>query len=462
MIDAFETTNNQGNDCRKHSDCDSYPNANDGFCDSFIGYKCSTKCTSNDQCMPDENYHFVCRGDGRCAPDTFETVWEVPSSNPTVTILLKDAQKCDFEINWGDVMGCDDDTQCGFEKIQSCDKDLTHTYQAGGKYHIKIQGVLDGFHASTRVNADNNIKDKCLNLIEVVSFGPVAFGRTNGSELIYGLANAPNLTKLSSIDIPDASKLTSLRAMFQKSKAIDDANIAKWDVSNVTDFAWAFSEAENFNQDISKWDTSKVSNMHRTFDRATAFNQPIGGWDVSNVTNMSYTFNGATSFNQELDGWTESTQWNTENVTDMSHMFEGATAFNQTIQSWNTAKVTNMSYMFASATTFNTYIGGWNTENVTNMSHMFEGATTFNIYIGGWNTENVTNMSYMFAGASKFNQYLANLKLDGIQISDNIQDIFKDSGLTKDNYCNLFFGNSKNKWLEFKSFLGLPDEYHCP
>ena len=49
LIDQYETAVNQGKACRKYSDCDSAVGKGDGFCDSFIGYTCSTKCTSDAQ-----------------------------------------------------------------------------------------------------------------------------------------------------------------------------------------------------------------------------------------------------------------------------------------------------------------------------------------------------------------------------------------------------------------------------
>ena len=61
MHDKYETAIKQGEPCKKYMDCDSTPGADDGFCDSFIGYHCSTKCTSDDQCLDDDEFHDLCR-----------------------------------------------------------------------------------------------------------------------------------------------------------------------------------------------------------------------------------------------------------------------------------------------------------------------------------------------------------------------------------------------------------------
>ena len=83
-----------------------------------------------------------------------------------------------------------------------------------------------------------------------------------------------------------------------------------------------------FNQDIGGWDVSNVTNMTYMFSNADAFNQDIGGWDVSNVYSIQWMFAYNDSFNQDIsnwevdpDAWTDYTFWN-------------ATAFNQDLSAW--------------------------------------------------------------------------------------------------------------------------------
>jgi surface protein len=41
-----------------------------------------------------------------------------------------------------------------------------------------------------------------------------------------------------------------------------------WDVSNITDMRFAFSDATAFNSDLNGWDVSNVTGMERMFDNA--------------------------------------------------------------------------------------------------------------------------------------------------------------------------------------------------
>ena len=74
--------------------------------------------------------------------------------------------------------------------------------------------------------------------------------------------------------------------------------IGSWDVGNVTDMAFMFSEASHFDQDLRDWNVSNVTNMEGMFHRASSFDQVIGDWNVSNVTYMRGMFQGASSFNK--------------------------------------------------------------------------------------------------------------------------------------------------------------------
>lgn len=170
----------------------------------------------------------------------------------------------------------------------------------------------------------------------------------------------------------------------------------------VTDMSYMFTYSTStnysqtnllFNQPLESWDVSNVTNMYYMFTNASAFNEPLGSWDVSNVTGMNYMFNGASAFNQPIGSW------NVSNVTSMDDMFAGASTFNQPIGSWNVSNVDDMEVMFADASAFNQPIGSWDVSNVTDMESMFAGASAFNQNIGSWNVSNVTRMDEMFNGA---------------------------------------------------------------
>ena len=75
---------------------------------------------------------------------------------------------------------------------------------------------------------------------------------------------------------------------------------------------------------ISGWDVSEVKSMKRLFcahkhrggyEAAKKFNADISRWDVSNVTDMEDMFRGAEQFNCNLSSW------NVEKVTNMQMMF---------------------------------------------------------------------------------------------------------------------------------------------
>ncbi len=438
MKDEYECKDNAeckyDMECKKDSDCDS------GFCDSFIDYRCSKRCTLDKECISDK---YFCRGDGRCAPKVFETVWNVLSDGGSITFpvsnekTLSNENPCKFTIEWGDGAS---------ETVISCpEKNLIHKYEKKGEYHVKVIGTLD-YWAKHDVGSSCS-GNKVYNLVRIESFGPVGLGEG-------AFSNAKDLKKMSSVDIPDASKLTSTKGMFCGSdKAIPNGEffLNKWDMSYVEDMSYMFFGNKDFNQDIGNWNTSSVKDMNNMFKNAQAFAQDIGNWDTSSVKDMHNMFYGDTFFNQDIGNW------NTSSVKDMRYMFYDDKYFNQDIGKWDTSSVTNMSHMFENASAFNQDIGNWNTMKVTNMSYMFENASAFDQNISGWDVSNVTSMSYMFHNASAFNQDLSAWDLSSLTFKSSM---FSGSGLSKDNFCAMYTAEG-DYWKNTALSYGLPKDWKC-
>ena len=440
--------------CLTHAEC-----AEGYMCDSAKGYVCSKRCVSNADCKnPDAQDGEFCRGDGRCSPKIFETVWEVTSDNSVLVLPFYEGT-CDFKILWGD------EGHVNFNDavhVTDCTEiqNRSHRYAKKGTYHVRITGTYDGWGIPIDIGRacpggcveDDDVEDDDTDTIEieltggyfllgVISFGPV--GLTSGA-----FCN-DNDIYFPQEDIPDASKWHNARGIFMNTESFDE-DIGRWDTSNVTDMSGMFYFALRFNQDISRWNTSNVTNMSDMFYLAEAFDQDIGRWDTSSVTNMSRMFMYALKFNQDIG------RWDTSSVMNMSDMFSGgviwvwgestgiggSSSFNQDIGRWDTSNVTSMSGMFRYAFDFNQDIGGWNTSNVTSMSGMFLGAKAFDGDIGRWDTSNVTNMSGMFTYAYSFNQDIGGWDTSSVT---NMSGMFSGGGETGDGGMGIWGTTSFNQ-----------------
>ena len=413
MKDIYDTAPDHGKSCISEHD----KGGSTGFCDSFMGYKCSTKCTDDSQCVSSD---YFCRNDGRCAPKVFESVWKVSTDDSTLFFPGGSGDTCNYTIDWGD--GATD-------SYTSCEEYHSHTYASAGTYNIKVTGTINKWSCDTFVNANldpsicdtfcndaeddviyamcmeacgktqraicgndlsmDGIVDKFPVLIGIESFGPV--GLTSRS-----FANANQLTYVSSKDIPNANTLTDMGSMFSGA-VLFNSDIGNWDTSQTQTMSYMFYGASSFNQSLSAWDTSNVTRMDYMFCYASAFNGDISGWDTSNVTGMGYMFDGASAFNQPLNSW------NTSKVKDMRFMFVDAKSFNQPLHSWDTSNVESMSRMFSYATSFNQPLNSWNVAKVTSMEGMFINAKEFNQSLSDWDVSNVTSMEDMFNKAASFN-----------------------------------------------------------
>ncbi|MBQ9394820.1 MAG: DUF285 domain-containing protein [Proteobacteria bacterium] len=392
MKDLHETAPDQGTDCRDKS----VRNKCSDFCDSFIGYKCSTKCKSDDQC---NDSSLFCRSDGRCVPKVFKTNWYVSQPNSEIKFPAGKGQGCHYTIDWGD--GSEP------EQFTECDKPYrTHTYKDIGHILISVTGEIYDWACLIDIKAEppQHVcgRENPVYLRSVFSFGPISLG--HGA--FYG---ADALNDFKNVDIPNPRSM-SMNRMFYN---------AVW-----------------FNQPINHWDTSNVYVLDSTFYHAEKFNQPLNDWDTSNVTNMESMFYYAKSFNQPLNGW------NTAKAELMYEMFYRAEKFNQPLNDWDTSNVKDMDRMFACAEKFNQPLNSWNTANVRDMSYMFSGSKSFNQPLNSWNTANVTNMEYMFKDAKAFNQSLE--KWDVTEIKKHYSRyhyMFSGSGLSSDNWNKMVTEN---------------------
>ncbi|MBO4349475.1 MAG: hypothetical protein J6A01_00825, partial [Proteobacteria bacterium] len=237
MDDRAENAPTQGKDCRVDKDCNSN-GFYKGFCDSYLGYKCSTKCSDDAQCVDNNNddFHYVCRKDGRCAPDEFVTVWDIDihgngyNSIDGIKFYSREDEPCDIAIDWGDNTKCghwDDGTS---ETESCCNKQkynaIYHNYHSSGRYTIRIKGQYK-FWSSVDVDHMENVK---YMLKEVKAFGPVSLSEAS-------FRSAINLEKLSDVDIPDSSQLTSMNRIFENATFLNKNDkpwiipLENWDVS---------------------------------------------------------------------------------------------------------------------------------------------------------------------------------------------------------------------------------------
>jgi surface protein len=134
----------------------------------------------------------------------------------------------------------------------------------------------------------------------------------------------------------DASKLSSDNANCVRSMDAWGAD------SGTTSASYGFSSMTNL-KSVPKQIPATVTDMSYMFRYAVVFNDAnLAEWDTSHVTNMNSMFYFAYKVNQPLGNW------NTSNVTDMDYMFYNNNDMAQDISTWDVKKVTKY-YMFSNS-----------------------------------------------------------------------------------------------------------------
>ncbi|MBQ4821728.1 BspA family leucine-rich repeat surface protein [Aquimarina sp. MMG016] len=265
--------------------------------------------------------------------NSFVTTWQTNASNENITIPTTGGGY-NYDIDWGDGT-----IENGFTG------NATHEYANAGIYRVKIRGDFPRIYF-------NNTGDKDK-IQSIEQWGTIVW--RSMEDAFLGCKNL----RYNATDAPDLSQVTRLTRMFSDCEVFDATDLSNWNVSNIEQMGFMFSNAKEFNGIINNWDVSKVIGFVNMFGEAAKFNQDISNWviNTSEVVSMGGMFASAASFNQPINNWNVST------VINMKDMFRNANSFNRPLASWNISSITDMSGMLVnsgmSSTNYDATLMGW-------------------------------------------------------------------------------------------------------
>jgi surface protein len=192
----------------------------------------------------------------------FVTIWDTSLDSGSANKLrlsFGGSTPSSFVIDWGD-----GSTQY-FGSMPS--GDIEHTYATSGLKTVTITGTFPYFYPACDSGPEY---DK---LVDVLDWGTLPWDYFNFYQCSY-------LDDFSATNAPNLSVMTDMSSMFYGTQFNGD--ISNWDVSNITNMADMFRQANNFNQDLSEWDISNVTNtvdMFRSTVLSTSnYTKILLGW----------------------------------------------------------------------------------------------------------------------------------------------------------------------------------------
>lgn len=271
---------------------------------------------------------------------SFTSIWD-PSAGQ-VTLPLTGSS--DASIAWGD--------NTGLEAFTGTEPTHTYVRDPTGLKNIVVRGTAQDW------NALDSTVPPAVRLKNITRCGPLLFKNTSSA--------FEGCTKMEwdATDTPRFYHGHTLKRAFYGCVSLGSPNFNNWDVSNVTNMDYTFTDASGFDGSMSDWTTVSINTMLDTF-RNTSFNNDIGSWNTSKVSIMHGTFRD-TPFNQDLN------DWDITNVKDFTSAFQDTSMFNQDLYKWNTQQATDMVGMFSGATAFHGDVTGWDARNVTDFTNIFD------------------------------------------------------------------------------------------
>lgn len=247
--------------------------------------------------------------------------------------------------------------------------------------------------------------------------------------------------------------------------------VNSWDVSQVEDAGYCFTNATNFDREVN-WDAPKLLSINNLLMGTAKFNKDITIRSAK-PTNISFMLNGAASFNSKLNIDTSEcdnfsnmlagakkfnqplTNFNFGKAVFLNNFLLGAASFNQTVEFGNMPNLVEAYYLFAESA-FNKPIkfnapnlrdaSGWFSYNkafnntitgsfrsVVSMAYFFWYATSFNQPINDWDIRNVSNFEGFIRGATSFNQDLSAWPAK-FNVNANMADVSSAPNWSTENY----------------------------
>ena len=226
---------------------------------------------------------------------------------------------------------------------------------------------------------------------------------TYTSYLFYNLSNLNNIENIQNIDTKNTLDMSY---MFASCSSLTNLDLSNWDVSNVTDINYMFTNSGITNLNLSNWNTVNVTDMSAVFyDCENLQTLNLDNWNTRNVTSMGGADENDSSLGMFAYCYSlvslNLSYFDTSNVKDMSNMFGGCNSLTSLDLSnkFDTSNVTDMFGMFSCCIGLTSLdLSSFDTSNVTDMSMMFDrcsGLTSLDL--SKFDTSNVTDMRGMFS-----------------------------------------------------------------
>jgi len=178
--------------------------------------------------------------------------------------------------------------------------DMSNMFKGASKLDEKNVYGIDKFDTNKVTNMYGMFSDTGYTVLDLSNFKT-----SNVTDMSYMFSNTSKLQKI--IGNFDTNAVTNMGYIFNKSTISDisQLNIEDWDVSNVTNLTFSFSQDNNLKYiPVDKWDVSKVTDFSYAFYLSSGFEDlPVSNWDVSSATTMRGMFWGAGVKTLNMSTW---------------------------------------------------------------------------------------------------------------------------------------------------------------
>jgi len=187
-------------------------------------------------------------------------------------------------------------------------------------------------------------------------------------------------------------------------------DLSGWDMSGVRVFFGIFAGASFCNPEdetdlsdagIGNWDLGSAESINSLFLGASGVPGSITNWDVSNVLNFSYAFSETMQYPESTDPFSlDLSGWNTHNVRAITAMCADSTLAALGCAGWDLSACSGFVVAFSGAVNFSEDLSGWDVRSAAMASSMFANAESFSCDLTGWCVGRIASAPSNFSSGS--------------------------------------------------------------
>lgn len=222
--------------------------------------------------------------------------------------------------------------------------------------------------------------------------------------------------------ILNTSSCTNISYIYNDCINLVNAHLNSWTFENIKSLIFIIRNCKSISQDdidtIIGWNMNTITSLKGLMSGTSITQFDVSNWNISNVTDVSYMFSEC--FN--LISIIGIEDFISNSINDISHMFNRCSSLlSLNISNWNTSNVKDLSYFCYNCSSLeNINISNWDTSNIISFYNSFNNCGFTTLDLSGWNFESAKSLQNMLSNCRNLTELKINTNYNNIEVMQDM------------------------------------------